>query len=54
MDLHMLTIHGAQERTDEDYAELLAAAGFHLSRILPTETGLFLIEAAPFNRADDT
>ena len=47
MDLHMLVIHGAGERTAADFAELLATAGFRLTRIIPTETSLSIIEAAP-------
>ncbi len=47
MDLHMLTIHGASERTSDDFAELLAWAGFRLMRILPTQTSLNLLEAIP-------
>lgn len=45
MDLHMLVIHGARERTEEDYATLLSAAGFFVTRVLPTATGLEIIEA---------
>lgn len=45
MDLHMLVIHGARERTDEDYATLLTAAGFRVSRVVPAMTGLQVIEA---------
>jgi hypothetical protein len=45
MDLHMLVIHGARERTEEDYATLLSAAGFRVTRVLPTATGLEIIEA---------
>lgn len=45
MDLHMLVIHGARERTEEDYATLLTTAGFRVSRVLPTATGLQAIEA---------
>ncbi|MGH2558387.1 MAG: methyltransferase, partial [Thermomicrobiales bacterium] len=47
MDLHMLVIHGGAERTAGDFATLLAAASFRRTRIVPTTTGLKLIEAAP-------
>lgn len=47
MDLHMLAIHGGTERTAEEFAALLALAGFHQTRIVPTTAGLNLIEAAP-------
>lgn len=45
MDLHILVIHGARERTEEDYATLLTAAGYRVSQVLPTATGLQVIEA---------
>lgn len=45
MDLHMLVIHGARKRTEEDYTTLLSVAGFCVIRVLPTATGLEMIEA---------
>lgn len=45
MDLHMLAIHGARERNQEEYTELLASVGLNVARVLPTATGLHLIEA---------
>lgn len=45
MDLHMLVIHGAYERSDAAYADLLTSAGFRVVRVLPTGTGLHVIEA---------
>lgn len=47
MDLHMLAIHGAKERNQEEYTELLASVGLNMVRVLPTATGLHLIEAVP-------
>jgi hypothetical protein len=43
----MLLITGGRERTAEQYRTLLAAAGLRLTRIVPTESLLSLIEAAP-------
>lgn len=45
MDLHMMVIHGAQERTESDYTELLAAGGFRVTQVLPTVAGLQVIQA---------
>jgi hypothetical protein len=49
MDLHMLTLLHGRERTGPEYARLLGAAGFQLSRIVPTQSpaGVSVIEAAP-------
>ncbi len=47
MDLHMLAIHGARERNQEEYTELLASVGPSVASVLPTATGLHLIEAVP-------
>lgn len=45
LDLTMLVIPGGQERTAEEYAALLKAGGFELTRIVPTTTEICLIEA---------
>ncbi len=45
LDLEMLTSPGGAERTAEEYAALLAAAGLKLSRILPTRSSYSIIEA---------
>ena len=45
LDLEMLTSPGGQERTAEEYRELLAATGLRLSRILPTKSPFSIIEA---------
>jgi SAM-dependent methyltransferase len=53
MDLHMLELFGARERTEAEYRELLAAAGFEIVGVSPTRShaglgaGLSVIEAAP-------
>jgi hypothetical protein len=46
-DLNMLVMPGGRERTREEYAALLAAAGFALRDVVPTGTGLAVIEGAP-------
>ena len=45
LDLEMLTSPGGIERTAEEYAALLAAAGLKLSRIIPTRSPFSIIEA---------
>ncbi len=45
MDLHMLALLHGRERTAAEYAELLAAAGLTLVRVLPTAAGVSVLEA---------
>lgn len=47
LDLLMLVYAGGRERTVEEHAALLAAAGFGLERVLPTASGITLLEASP-------
>jgi hypothetical protein len=44
-DLNMLVGPGGRERTPEEYAALLAAAGYELLGETPTETGVSVFEA---------
>jgi hypothetical protein len=46
-DLNMLVATGGRERTAPEYGELLEAAGFRLSRIVPTLSLLSVTEAQP-------
>jgi len=43
-DVNMLVNAGGRERTDAEFNALLEAAGFKLTRIIPTETVLSVIE----------
>ena len=45
LDLMMLIFFGGQERTAEEYEELLEAAGFGEIRVLPTDTDWSVVEA---------
>ena len=47
LDLEMLVSAGGKERTQREYADLLARAGFRLNRVLPTPTPLAIVEAIP-------
>jgi hypothetical protein len=47
MDVHMLLLFSARERTEAQYGRLLADVGFELRRALPTGSpaGLSVLEA---------
>lgn len=45
LDLVMLAVPGGRERTPEEYRALLAKAGLTLTRIVPTESPVSVIEA---------
>ena len=47
MDLHMLMLLRARERTEAQFRDLLAGAGFDLRRVVPTGSpaGLSVLEA---------
>jgi hypothetical protein len=47
LDISMLVLTGGQERTEQEYRELLAKAGFRLSQVVPTESTVSVIEAYP-------
>jgi hypothetical protein len=49
MDLYMLVLLGARERTEAQFRRLLADAGFEVRRVVPTRSpaGLSVIEAVP-------
>ena len=46
-DLNMLVSPGGQERTEAEYRALYAAAGFELTRVIPTRSRISLIEGTP-------
>jgi hypothetical protein len=41
----MLTVTGGEERTEEEYALLLAKAGLRMTRVLPTASAASIVEA---------
>jgi hypothetical protein len=47
VDMQMLVMLGGRERTLEEFRALLESAGFKLTRVIPTESPLQLIEAIP-------
>jgi ubiquinone/menaquinone biosynthesis C-methylase UbiE len=44
MDLNMLIMTGGRERTEDEYRTLLEASGFKLTRIVPTNSPMSIIE----------
>jgi hypothetical protein len=46
-DLAMMVLPGGMERTEEEYRRLFEAAGFRLSRIVPTNAWISVIEGEP-------
>jgi alkyl hydroperoxide reductase subunit AhpC len=47
LDMMMLVGPGGQERTEQEYSKLLAKAGFRLTRVVPTESAVSVVEAVP-------
>jgi hypothetical protein len=47
LDIIMLAVTGGQERTEAEYRALLEKAGFRLKRVVPTQSAVSVIEAAP-------
>ena len=47
LDLNMMVITGGKERTEREFADLLAAAGFRLTRVIPTKSPVAVVEAVP-------
>jgi hypothetical protein len=45
LDVAMLVLTGGRERTETEYGELFAAAGYRLTRVLPTPSPMSVIEA---------
>lgn len=51
-DLNMLAVLGGRERTADEHRAVLAAAGFTLTRIIPTRASYDIIEAAPLRSVE--
>jgi hypothetical protein len=47
IDLEMLLLPGGRERTAAEFGALFGRAGFELTRIVGTQSPLFVIEARP-------
>jgi hypothetical protein len=46
-DLNMLVGPGGQERTEAEYRALYTAAGFELTRVMPTQSRMSIIVGVP-------
>ena len=44
LDIVMLVLPGGQERTEEEYRILFGKAGFRLTRVVPTDSAVSVIE----------
>jgi hypothetical protein len=44
LDLTMLVVPGGQERTAQEYEALYAAGGFRLTRVVPTQADVSVME----------
>lgn len=51
-DLLMLALTGGMERTEPEYRELLEAAGFHLTGVVPTSADMDVLEAVPIETGE--
>ncbi len=47
LDIVMLVMPGGEERTGPEYGALLGKAGFELTRVVPTESAVSVVEAVP-------
>jgi hypothetical protein len=47
LDMMMLLVPGGQERNEEEYRTLLGKADFRLTRVVPTDSAVSVIEAVP-------
>jgi hypothetical protein len=45
IDIEMLMMPGGRERTDAEFAALLASAGFERVRMVPTRSSVSVVEA---------
>jgi O-methyltransferase domain len=46
LDITMLTLAGGQERTEPEYRALLEKANFQLTRVIPTNSAVSIVEAS--------
>src|SRR5205823_10324187 len=47
LDLQMLIFPGGRERTEKEFRDLFAAAGWRLSRVIPTAVPESIVEGVP-------
>jgi len=49
IDIEMLLLPGGRERTEQEYRDLFAGAGFKMTKVVPTKSPLWVIEAVRKN-----
>lgn len=49
IDLQMMVTTGGRERTETEHRALLAAAGFQVTKIIPTRSEMSVVECMPLN-----
>jgi SAM-dependent methyltransferase len=49
-DVNMLVVAGGRQRSEDEFRELYTAAGFELTRVVPTPARVAVIEGTPANR----
>lgn len=47
LDMVMLVVPGGQERTEAEYTPLLCKSGFRLTRVVPPDSAVSVVEAVP-------
>jgi len=47
LDLHMMVMLNGIERTETEFRNLFSSAGFNLTQVIPTESGMSIIEGVP-------
>jgi len=47
IDLQMMVTTGGRERTDAEHRVLVEAAGFRVTRVVPTQSEMSVVECAP-------
>jgi hypothetical protein len=47
VDLHMMVMLNGIERTATEFRNLFSSAGFSLTQVIPTESGMSIIEGVP-------
>jgi hypothetical protein len=50
LDMALLVLTGGEQRTETEYRRLLDSAGFEVTRVIPTASGISLVEARPIAR----
>jgi hypothetical protein len=47
LDVHMMATTGGRERTEAEYRALLDTAGFRVTKVVPTQSEMSVVECVP-------